>query len=87
MTTMEEVESSCDDPLSRTFADASGVRWETRMVVSSGAPGETPLIKIYSYQAAEVFEVPYEFADGLGLRTNAELMTLLENGKSSAGEK
>ena len=85
LTTIEEVASTSADPLTRTFADGDGVRWEVRMVVSSGDSGNTALIKIYSHQTTEVFERPYAFEDGLGLRTDDELRELLDKARGTGG--
>ena len=81
LTTIEEVLDVAADPITRSFVDQGGVRWESRMVVNSGETGDAELIKLYSYQDAEVFEQAYPFSDGLGLRTDEELLGLLDKAR------
>ena len=84
ISTLDEVRVLCVDPDSRVFFDESGRRWEARIVIGSTDAGETRLIKLLSYEAGgQVFEEPYPYTDGIGLRTDDELRELLAGvGKS-----
>lgn len=77
VTTLEEVQLLGADPDSRMFADTQGLRWEARIVLSSGELGDCRVIKLMSFQANAAYEEPYPFSDGLGLRTEEELQALL----------
>ena len=71
---LEDVEPLAADPAYRWFADSDGVRWETRMVVPD--PPTRMLVKFIAWGVG-VYEGPYPFTNGLGLRTDAELNELL----------
>lgn len=79
--TLEDAESLAADPLYRWFVHA-GRRWEARLVVRSEP--ETPDVMLVKFIAGrEVFEGEYPHRTGLGLRTDAELIELLEQAKGS----
>jgi len=78
---LEELELLAADPQIRWFADPEGTVWETRMVLHSEPNGiDSWRVKFISEKNA-VVEGPYEYKDGLGRRTDEELVTLL--GKAS----
>ena len=84
ITSLDEVRVLCVDPDTRVFFDGSGKRWEARIVIASTDAGETRLIKLLSYEAGgQVFEEPYPYTDGLGLRTDDELRELLAGARKS----
>ena len=84
ISTLDEVRVLCVDPDTRVFFDVSGKRWEARIVIASTDAGETRLIKLLSYEAGgQVFEEPYPYADGLGLRTDDELRELVAGTRQS----
>lgn len=76
ISTLEEVRLLAHDPHLRWFRDDAATIWEARIVVSSdpGKP-EGRLVKFLS--RTEVYEVKYDFADGLGARTDDQLRDLL----------
>ncbi|MCZ6917907.1 MAG: hypothetical protein O7I93_14110 [Gemmatimonadetes bacterium] len=79
---IDEVRRSSVDPETRTFADEEGILWEARIILGSDENGSKQLIKVLSYQARKVFEEPYPFGDGLGLRTEDELRQIVVNAKT-----
>ncbi len=84
VSTLDEVRVLCADPDTRVFLDESGKRWEARIVIASTDAGETRLIKLLSYEAGgQVFEEPYPYTDGLGLRTDDELRELVAGTRQS----
>ena len=84
ISTLDEVRVLCVDPDTRVFLDESGKRWEARIVIASTDAGETRLIKLLSYEAGgQVFEQPYPYTDGLGLRTDNELRELVAGARQS----
>ncbi len=84
VSTLDEVTLLCVDPDTRVFFDESGKRWEARIVIGSTDVDETRLIKLLSYEAGgQVFEEPYPYTDGLGLRTDDELRALLVEARKS----
>ncbi len=84
ISTLDEVRVLCVDPDTRVFFDVSGKRWEARIVIASTDAGETRLIKLLSYEAGgQVFEQPYPYTDGLGLRTDNELRELVAGARQS----
>ncbi len=84
ISTLDEVAVLCVDPDTRVFFDEGGKRWEARIVIGSTDAGETRLIKLLSYEAGgQVFEEPYHYSDGLGLRTDDELRELVAGTRQS----
>jgi hypothetical protein len=71
---LEDVEPLAADPAYRWFTDPDGVRWETRMVVPD--PPTRMLVKFIAWGVG-VYEGPYPFTNGLGLRSDTELRDLL----------
>ena len=75
---LEEVQVSAANATVRWFVDADGVRWEARLVVHTNERGmDEHLVKFISGRR-EVHEGPYEHRDGLGVRTDEELVALLK---------
>lgn len=84
VTTLDELVPLSAEPATRVFFDEDGKRWEARIVVAYGESGETQLIKLLTYETGgEVYEEPYSFPDGLGMRTEAELRQLLAGVRST----
>jgi hypothetical protein len=78
VSTLDEVVPLSVEPATRIFFDEDGRRWEARIVIAYGESGEKQLIKLLTYEVGgEVYEGPYPFPDGLGVRTEGELRQLL----------
>ena len=76
VTQLDEVQLLAADAQIRWFADDTGASWETRLVLHSEPNGmDTWLVKFISQRT--VVERPYPFRDGLGRRTDQELLELL----------
>lgn len=76
--TLEEVELYAADPAIRWFTDTAGLRWEARIVVQSDPKGfDRQLVKFIS-DSRIVREGEYGLAGGLGLRSDEELVALLD---------
>ena len=78
---VDDVTRLSTDPETRTFADQQGIPWEARIILGSDETGSRQLIKVLSYQARKVYEEPYPFGDGLGLRTEDELRQIVSDAK------
>lgn len=78
---VDDVTRLSTDPETRTFADQQGILWEARIILGSDETGSRQLIKVLSYQARKVYEEPYPFGDGLGLRTEDELRQIVSDAK------
>jgi hypothetical protein len=77
VTELKEVELLAADPQIRWFTAVDGVAWETRIVLHSEPDAvDSWRIKFIS-ENNQVLEGPYDFKDGLGLRTDDELAQLL----------
>ncbi len=75
---LEEVQAGAADPAIRWFMDDDGVRWEARLVVRTNERGlDEHLVKFISEQQ-DVHEGAYEHGDGLGVRTDEELVARLK---------
>jgi hypothetical protein len=73
---LEDVEPLALTPTYRWFEDEVGHRWEARIGLPD--PPTATLIKLICWGVG-VFEGPYPFDNGLGVRTDAELVALLED--------
>ena len=82
VSSVDEVTLLGTDPETRTFADKEGIPWEARIILGSDETGSKQLIKVLSYQARKVYEEPYPFGDGLGLRTEDELRQIVVDAKT-----
>lgn len=74
-TALEDVEALALHPTTRWFDDASGARWEARLVQSDAPPGK--LVKFVSW-AEGVHEAPDPFPQGLGSVSDEDLRATLE---------
>jgi len=80
---LDEVSIMSAEPDTRVFFDEGGARWEARIVVASTDAGDRRLVKLLTYEAGgQVYEEPYPFADGLGLRTEDQLRELLAGARA-----
>ena len=83
---LDDVRLKSADPDTRVFFDEAGARWEARMVGTSTEAGDQRLIKLLTYQGGgQVFEEPYPFVDGLGLRNEDQLRELLAGARTGQG--
>jgi hypothetical protein len=83
---LDDVRLKSADPDTRVFFDEAGGRWEARIVVASTEAGDQRLVKLLTYQGGgQVFEEPYPFVDGLGLRTEDQLRELLAGARTGQG--
>jgi len=73
---LEDIEPLALTPTYRWFEDLKGNRWEARIVLPD--PPTSTLIKLICWGVG-VFEGTYPFGNGLGLRTDDELVTLLND--------
>jgi hypothetical protein len=86
VSTLDEVHIMSAEPDTRVFFDEGGARWEARIVVASTEAGDQRLVKLLTYQGGgQVFEEPYPFVDGLGLRTEDQLRELLAGARTGQG--
>jgi hypothetical protein len=77
VTKLDEVALLAADPQIRWFADGTGARWETRLVLHSDSNGVDSWKVKFISERSQVVEGPYSFEDGLGRRTDEELGRLL----------
>ena len=75
---LKELELLASDPQIRWFADASGTVWETRLVLHSEPNGKDSWRVKFISENNAVVEGPYRHEDGLGRRTDQELVELLQ---------
>lgn len=79
---LEDVEPLAMSPTYRWFEDGKGHRWEARIVLPD--PPTTTLIKLICWGVG-VFEGIYPFPDGLGVRSDRELVDLLDTFRDREG--
>lgn len=73
---LEDVATLARDATYRFFRDADDRTWEVRIVTLTD-PGKTPVRLAKFISGMDVFETRYPFDDGLGLRTDEELINLI----------
>ena len=75
---IEEIATLAADPTYRYVFDKNDRCWEARIVVTS-EPDVPPQQLIKFISKMDVFERDYPFDSGMGLRSDQELLDLLEN--------
>jgi hypothetical protein len=77
VTELSELELLAADAQIRWFADSTGTVWETRMVLHSEPDAMDSWRVKFISETNAVTEGPYPYKDGLGRRTDEELVALL----------